>query len=129
MHFVGKASLFRPPFGWYFRWMGGHPVDRSKSNNFVEAVAQIFDEQEEFRLALAPEGTRKKVEKLKTGFYYIAKTASVPIVLVAFDHARKEVKFSAPIHPTDDMEYDFLAIHSFFRGVKGRVPEYSFDPA
>ena len=128
MHFVAKDALFKAPFGWYFRWMGGHPVDRSKSSNFVEAVAQIFNREEEFRMALAPEGTRKKVDKLKTGFYYIAKAAQVPIVMVAFDYGKKEVKFSEPFWPTDDLERDFLKIHSFFKGVTGKVPEYSFDP-
>jgi 1-acyl-sn-glycerol-3-phosphate acyltransferase len=72
IHFVGKSSLFRLPFGGLFRRMGGYPVDRSKSHNYVDAVASIFKEKEEFRLTIAPEGTRKKVDRLKSGFYYIA---------------------------------------------------------
>lgn len=126
INYIGKKSLFNPPFGWFFRWMGGAPIDRSKNNNKVEAIRQIFEQRKEFRLALAPEGTRKKVKQWKTGFYYIAKTAAVPIVLVAFDYSKKEVKISAPHYTTDDMEEDFKKYYQFYKGVIGKVPEYSF---
>ncbi|PIF00569.1 MAG: acyltransferase [Maribacter sp.] len=123
INFIGKKSLFRPPFGWYLRWMGGAPIDRSKSNDTVTAIARIFDENEVFRLALSPEGTRKKVDKWKTGFYYIAKTANVPIVLVAFDYGRKTIKFSRPYIPTENTEADFKLYRGFFKGVVGKKPE------
>jgi len=126
INFVGKKSLFKPPFGWYFRWMGGAPVDRSKNSDTVTATAEVFKTRETFRLTLAPEGTRKKVTTLKSGFYYIAKKAEVPIVLIAFDFGKKEVKVSQPLWPTDDKEADFNTYKAFFEGVKGRVPEYSF---
>ncbi|MBD3843239.1 MAG: 1-acyl-sn-glycerol-3-phosphate acyltransferase, partial [Campylobacterales bacterium] len=80
MHFVAKKELFVFPFGWYFKWMGGAPLDRSKKENKVDAIAEIFEERNVFRLAIAPEGTRKKVERWKTGFYYIAMKANVPVV-------------------------------------------------
>ena len=108
------------------RWTGGTPVDRSKNTNTVDSVVEVFQNKKIFRFALAPEGTRKKVDKLKTGFYYIAKKANVPIVLVAFDFGKKEVKFSDAFWPTSDMQKDFEAIDAFFKGVKGRVPEYSY---
>ncbi|HDZ03530.1 hypothetical protein LCGC14_0127120 [marine sediment metagenome] len=120
INFVGKKSLFKPPFGWFFRWTGGAPIDRTKNNDTVKATAQIFSERKKFRLALSPEGTRKKVEKWKTGFYFIAKTANVPIVLVAFDYGKKEIKISEPIISTDDKEADFKKYHAFFEGVKGK---------
>ncbi len=126
INYIGKKSLFKPPFGWFFRWTGGAPVDRSKNSNTVDSVAQIFKEREVFRFALAPEGTRKKVDTLKTGFYHIAKKAEVPIVMVAFDFGKKEVKISKPFHPTDDMGQDFEKIYDFYKGVKGKIPEYSF---
>ncbi|UJH66949.1 1-acyl-sn-glycerol-3-phosphate acyltransferase [Allomuricauda sp. SCSIO 65647] len=126
IHYIGKKSLFKPPFGWFFRWTGGTPVDRSKNNNLVDTVVHIFKERKVFRLALAPEGTRKKVTRLKTGFYYIAKGAEVPIVMVAFDFGKKQVKISRPFHTTDNIESDFTTIHEFFKGVKGKVPELSF---
>ena len=85
----------------------------------MKATAQIFNEREKFRLALSPEGTRKKVEKWKTGFYFIAKTANVPIVLVAFDYGKKEVKISEPIKPTENQIADFEKYHAFYDGVEG----------
>ena len=126
-NYVGKQSLFKPPFGWYFRWMGGAPVDRSKNRDTVVALAKIFEERKKFRLALAPEGTRKKVKQWKTGFYYIAHTAKVPIVMVAFDYGKKEVKFSRPYHTSGDYEKDLPDFHAFYKGVLGRKAEYSFD--
>lgn len=127
INYIGKKDLFKPPFGWFFRWTGGAPVDRSKNSNMVETIVRIFNEKKIFRLALAPEGTRKKVEQLKTGFYHIAKKAQVPIVMVAFDFGKKEVKIAEPFHPTDNLEEDFKRIHGFYAGVLGKVPEYSFS--
>jgi 1-acyl-sn-glycerol-3-phosphate acyltransferase len=126
INFIGKKSLFKFPLGWYFRWMGGAPIDRSKSSDTVTAIAAIFKEKEKFRLALSPEGTRKKVTDWKTGFYYIAKAANVPIVMVTFDYGEKQIAISQPHFPTDDRETDFKLYKSFFKGVKGKVPEYSF---
>ena len=122
INYIGKKSLFDSPFGWFFRWTGGAPIDRSKTNDTVKATAQIFNEREKFRLSLSPEGTRKKVEKWKTGFYFIAKTANVPIVLVAFDYGKKEIKISEPEYPTENQVEDFEKYHAFFNGVEGRHP-------
>lgn len=123
INWIGKKSLFKAPYGWFFRWVGGAPIDRSKNNDTVSATAAIFKEREKFRLTIAPEGTRKKVAKWKTGFYYIAKAAEVPIVMVAFDFGNKQVKVSTPHYPTDDKESDFLVYENFFAGVRGRVSE------
>lgn len=125
MNYIGKKSLFKPPFGWFFRWTGGAPIDRTKNSNTVDSVAQIFKERRIFRFALAPEGTRKKVTALKTGFYHIAKKAEVPIIMVAFDFGKKQVNVSEPLYP-DDIQKDFKKIRKFFKGVKGKVPEYSY---
>lgn len=125
INFIGKKSLFEGPFGWFFKWTGGAPVDRSKSSDTVGAVAQIFREREEFRLALAPEGTRKKVDTWKTGYYYIALEAKVPIVLVAFDYGTKTVRISEPRMPTGDYEKDYASYREFYRGVVGKVPAYT----
>lgn len=127
INYIAKKSLFKPPFGWYFKWMGGAPIDRSKTNDTVTAVAEIFNSKKEFRLALSPEGTRKKVTKWKTGFYFIAKAANVPIVLVAFDFGKKQVKISQPHYPSQDKEADFKLYQNFFNGVVGKIPHYSFD--
>ncbi len=121
--YAGKASLFKPPFGGLFRALGGVPVDRSKRSNFVDAVIDLFREDKNFGLCIAPEGTRGRVDKLKTGFYYIAKGAGVPIVLCKFDYGTHVVSMSAPFYPTDDAEADFAFIDDYYRGVKGKNPE------
>lgn len=125
INYVGKDSLFRPPFGWFFRWTGGAPVNRSASSDTVHAVADIFRQRKVFRLALAPEGTRKKVERWRTGFYYIALAAGVPIILVAFDFGTKQVRISEPRIPTGNFEADYREYRQFYEGVTGYIPEYS----
>ena len=124
--YVGKASLFKWPFGGFFKWLGGYPVDRSKRGNFVDAVVDIFNSKESFRMAIAPEGTRKKVKELKTGFYYIAQKAKIPILLCQFDYANKKVVISEPFHPTEDTEADLHHIKTFFSGTLGQVPKNSY---
>lgn len=126
MNFVGKKELFRFPFGYYFKWMGGEPLDRSGGLNKVEAIAQVFQKREIFRLAIAPEGTRKKVTEWKTGFYYIALQAKVPIIPVAFDYAKKEVKLGNPFYPTGNSEEDILFLQKLYVGVIGKIPKNSF---
>ncbi|CAM3318282.1 1-acyl-sn-glycerol-3-phosphate acyltransferase [Zobellia roscoffensis] len=121
INFVGKKSLFTFPFGYIFRRLGGEPIDRSKNNDMVSATVKVFQKREKFRLTIAPEGTRKKVDKWKTGFYYIAKGAQVPIVLVAFDFGKKQVKISEPLFTTADKEADFAVYQEFFKGVEGKV--------
>ncbi|NAS30382.1 acyltransferase [Flavobacteriaceae bacterium R38] len=125
INYVAKKELFKWPYGWYFRWMGGAPLDRTSGQNKVQTIASIFSKYEEFRLALAPEGTRKKVDEWKTGFYYIAKEAGVPIVMVAFDYGKKEMKIAKPFFPTNDIEADFKEMKKFFVGVIGKIPEYT----
>lgn len=123
INFIGKDSLFKPPFGFFFKALGGAPVDRSKSNNLVDAIVDVFNSREEFRLGLSPEGTRKKVDQWKTGFYYIAKGANVPIVMATLDFGNKQVKISDPYYVTDNMEKDFEYFYSFYKGVEGKHPE------
>ncbi len=96
MNYVAKKELFVFPFGAYFRWMGGAPLDRSGGKNIVDGIASIFNSRAVFRLAIAPEGTRKKVTEWKTGFYYIALKAKVPIIPIAFDYGKKQVVLNEP---------------------------------
>ncbi len=124
-NYVGKEALFRFPFGWFFRLTGGAPVVRKKNENQVEAIARLFEEKEVFRMALAPEGTRKKVKEWRTGFYYIAKTANVPIVMFTLDFKNKTNHFSDPFYPTENKEADFKFMRDFYKDVVGKVPEYS----
>lgn len=126
--FIAKDSLFRRPFGGLFRWLGGYPVDRSRPGNHTEAVADIFRREPDFRVAIAPEGTRGRVEKLKTGFYYIAKAAGAPILLCAFDYGAKEIRISEPLHPSENTEADFARMYAFWRDVRGKKPANGFVP-
>ncbi|MDG1039574.1 MAG: 1-acyl-sn-glycerol-3-phosphate acyltransferase [Polaribacter sp.] len=123
INFIGKDSLFKGPFGFIFRRLGGTPVDRSKNNNLVDAIVAAFNEKEVFRLALSPEGTRKKTTQWKTGFYYIAKGAKVPIVMATLDFNNKQVKFSEPYYTTDDTEKDFKYFKSFFKPEMAKKPD------
>lgn len=127
IRFVGKKSLFKPPLGWYMKWMGGYPVDRTKHTNFIEAVTNIYKREDEFMLCLAPEGTRKKVRKLKRGFYFIAKNANVPIILVKFNFKLKEVNYSEPFYVTDNIHADLAYIYDYFRDVPGKIPANGFN--
>ena len=124
-NFIAKKELFVWPFGYYFRAIGGAALDRSSGQNKVQAITKLFENKEEFRLALAPEGTRKKVTEWKTGFYYIAKAANVPIIMFTLDFQNKQNHVSEPFYPTDDMEADFKYMKCFFEGVIGKIPEYS----
>lgn len=124
--FVGKSSLFKPPHGWLFRALGGHPVDRSKSTNYVQMMVDAFNAEESLHVVIAPEGTRSKVDRLKTGFYYIAKGAGIPIIMCRFDYEKKEVEFRSPYYLTGDIEKDFDVINEYFSGIKGKNPEQGY---
>lgn len=123
IHFIAKKELFDSPFGWYFRWMGGSPINRTSKQNKVDEVVKIFNSKEIFRLALAPEGTRKKVDFWKTGFYYIALAAQVPIICIAFDYGTKTVKIASPFYPTGNITSDLPILAEFYKGVVGKIPE------
>lgn len=125
-HFLGKKELFEGPFGRLFRNLGGIPVDRfSKQDNkqsIVDQAVRLFNENENFMLGISPEGTRKRVEKLKTGFYQIAKNANIPIILVGFDFKNKQVVLREPIFVSEDQEADFKKIIAFFSTIVGARP-------
>ncbi len=123
VNYIGKASLFKWPYGFLFRWLGGAPIERNKSNNKVQAIVTVFNARDEFILAMSPEGTRQKVDKWRTGFYYIAKGANVPIVMITLDFKHKQIKISKPYSLTGDMEADFKHFHSYFDGVQGKHPD------
>lgn len=126
MNWVGKKELFKFPFGYYFRSVGGEPLDRSGGLNKVDAIASIFERKETFRLAVAPEGTRKKISELRTGFYYIALKANVPIIPVAFNWGKKEVNLGKTFFPTGDYEADLQTLGNHFKDVSGKILINSF---
>ena len=126
VHFMGKAEIFRFPIGWFFRFCGGVPVDRKKSTGLVEQMVKVCNESEKFILTIAPEGTRHQVKEWKRGFYHIAKSAGIPIVMAVVDGRHKTVRIGQVFHPTEDMEADMEAIMSVFEGVAGVNPRRKY---
>ncbi|MCB0660433.1 MAG: 1-acyl-sn-glycerol-3-phosphate acyltransferase [Saprospiraceae bacterium] len=120
VNFIAKSSLFKFPFGWIFRSLGGIPVERSSSHNFVDTMVQVYNTHERIAFAIAPEGTRRRVTKFKSGFYYIALNAHIPIILVTFDFGKKVCNFSEPFTPTGDYKKDMSFIIQHFQGAKGK---------
>lgn len=120
---MGKASLFKPPFGWLMSALGGVPVDRSKAQNVVGQMVDIFNQRDSFALGLSPEGTRSRAPEWKTGFYNIAKGAGVPIVLGFIDYARKVGGVGMTLRPSGDYEADLRAIKGFYAEFTGKHPE------
>lgn len=123
VRYLAKKELFRAPFGWLFRALGGYPVDRSKHSNMTDAVVDLFRTIPDFKIAITPEGTRKYVAEWKTGFHRIATKAGVAIVPCVFDYGRKTVSF-LPVFPlTDDVEGDVARLKALYVNARGRNPE------
>jgi 1-acyl-sn-glycerol-3-phosphate acyltransferase len=123
-NFLGKKELFNGPFGWLFRGLGGIPVDRlnKSKHGIVEQAVSLFANNEIFILAIAPEGTRKQVKKLRSGFYQIATMAKVPIVPFGFDFENKQVILGDPLFVTSKEDIDLKKIIEFFAVIKGANP-------
>jgi len=124
-YWMGKAGMFRWPFGLLFRLLGGIPIDRSKSNNAVEQSIEAIKRKMKMVLVISPEGTRKKVAYWKTGFYHIAHGAKVPIALGFLDYGRKAGGFGQVFNTTGDIEADMRAIQFFYKGITAKYPEKS----
>lgn len=122
-HWLGKHTLFKPPFGFIMKAMGGIPVYRDSAENLVSQVAQRFAESDRLILAMTPEGTRSKVAYWKSGFWRIARAAGVPIVMATLDYGRKQIVVSPPFHPGDDRQKDFERIDAFYSGRVGKHPQ------
>lgn len=121
--FLGKKELFVWPLGWILRKLGGTPVDRFSKQGLVDQVVALFNANENFMLGLSPEGTRKRVDTLRTGFYYIAKKAGVPILPIGFDYANKQVIIGEAFFSGDDEAADLNKIISFYSQIQGKKPE------
>ena len=121
--FFGKDSIFTWPIGPVMRWLGGIPVDRSVSQDRVAESVAEFRSRDKLVLGVAPEGTRKRVEEWKTGFYHVARGAGVPIVPVGFDYARKAIVIGEPFNPTGDVDGDIRKLRGFFANVTAKRPE------
>lgn len=120
-YWMGKASIFRFPFGGLMRWLGGIPVDRSKSSNLVAASAEALQAADgPVQLIVPPEGTRSKTIYWKTGFYWIAVTAKLPIVMAHMDYPRKLVGLGPLFRPSGDVDADMAEIKRYYAQYKGK---------
>ena len=125
IYWMGKSSLFRGLAGLVMRWLGGIPVNRDKPGGLVGQMITAFGRQPELVLAIPPEGTRSRVSEWKTGFYYIAQRAGVPVLPVYVDGARKVVGIAPLFYPTGDLEGDLLKIRAIYAGKQGIRAELS----
>ena len=120
---MGKHTLFRPPFGWLMRRLGGLPIDRGARHNIVEQAVESFRTHERLVLAILPEGTRKRTSYWKSGFYHIARGANVPIALGFADYRRKAGGIGRVIELSGDVDADMAIIREFYSGMTGKRPE------
>ncbi len=125
--FMMKDVMFRGPLGPIMRWLGGLAVDRTSPHAAVQQMAKVFAERERFILAVTPEGTRSRRDHWKSGFYYIALEAKVPIVPVAFDYRLKEVGLGEPLMLSGDLDVDVETFRRFYQDVTPKRPE-NFGP-
>jgi 1-acyl-sn-glycerol-3-phosphate acyltransferase len=128
LRWVGKDGLFRGPLGSLLRRLGGIPVNRRTSHNFVQQMVDAFNQRDDLVLTIAPEGTRGKAEYWKTGFYYIALGAGVPIAMGFVDYRQKVVGIGPTIFPSGDIHADFAPIKAFYIKKTGRRPELQGEP-
>ena len=124
IHWLGKASLFRWPFGGVMRWLGGIAVDRSRPGGLVASAAEtLAGDGPALQLVVPPEGTRGRTRHWKTGFWHIARQANVPIVMAYMDYERKVCGLGPLFTTSDDVEADLVVIKRFYAPIKGRRPD------
>lgn len=121
--FLIKKEWFFFPFNLLFGKLGGVPIDRSKHMSVTDQMIEMFNQRACFQLAITPEGTRKRAEEWKKGFYYIALGAHVPILIAYFDYGKKEVGFKGIFYPTGDAERDIRQIRAYYKDVTACHPE------
>ncbi len=122
-HWLGKHTLFRWPIRRLLIGLGGIPIDRNKQSGVVDHLVTLFQQRKTMILGLAPEGTRRLTSRWKTGFYYTALKANVPILMGYIDYLKKEVGIGPLIHPSGDMQKDFEIIREFYRNVVPKNPD------
>jgi 1-acyl-sn-glycerol-3-phosphate acyltransferase len=111
------------PLGFFLRRLGGIPIYQNGSHNLVSQLVQSFNENDRMMVTLFPEGTRKKAEKWKTGFWYIASQAGIPIQLVSFDYEKRITQCGPVIEPSNNIEADMKKIQEYYKGVQAKHPD------
>lgn len=122
-YWMGKKAIFSFPFGWFFKWMGGISIDRSKSNSVVDQMVQVFTEADKLCVLIPPEGTRKRQEKWKSGFYHIAQQVNIPLILGYLDYEKKEGAFGELFWVTGDYDADMKYIQEFYASKGAKYPK------
>jgi len=123
LHFLGKHTVFIPGLSWFMHWLGGIPVNRQNPEGVIDYVNQIVEKNDGVVIAVAPEGTRKKAKKWKTGFLRIAKINDCKIQLGAFDFPSKRVVLGGIFEPTGDNYADIETIKQWYRQYQGKFPD------
>ena len=126
IRWIGKHTLFKPGISWFFRWLGGIPVNRKNPASLIEDVSNMIKKDRGLMIGVAPEGTRKKINRWKTGFLRIAKTTQSKILFISIDAPSKTIKIASTLFtPTEEKENDLEFVKSYFRNVKGMNPDQS----
>ncbi|AJQ96393.1 1-acyl-sn-glycerol-3-phosphate acyltransferase [Gynuella sunshinyii] len=127
IHWIGKDSLFVWPAKYMFTHWGGIPVCRTSPQGVVDQLVESFKQHDKLLLVITPEGTRKKTEKLKTGFIRIAHTADIPIFPIGFDFGKKRIELGELFYASGDVEKDERELRDYFKRFKGYAPENYCD--
>lgn len=122
LNWFGKKEIFRWPVGCLFAWLGGIPINRSTRQNMVQQTAQKIQGYEQIIVGLSPEGTRSQTGYWKTGFYYIAHEAQVPVAFAYLDYARKVGGFGPMMETTGDIEADMKIVCEFYSDITAKYP-------
>lgn len=126
IRWIGKHTLFKPGISWFFRWLGGIPVNRKNPASLIEDISNMIKKDRGLMIGVAPEGTRKKINRWKTGFLRIAKTTQSKILFISIDAPSKTIKIASTLFtPTEDKENDLEFVKSYFRNFKGINPDQS----
>ncbi|MCZ6819930.1 MAG: lysophospholipid acyltransferase family protein [Calditrichaeota bacterium] len=128
IHWMAKHTLFQNPLRRLLFWLGGVPIDRTKSHGVVDQMVDEFQKRDKFVIGITPEGTRKRVPTWKTGFYFMAMSAHVPIVMAFMDYHRKVLGFGPVLNPSGDLAADMKQFETFYAGITGKNPE-NYNPA
>ena len=122
-----KSELFLPIIGSILKWDGGIPVYRKSKNNVVDQLTEKYNNSDKFILGITPEGTRKRVEKWKSGFYHIAVKSRIPILLIKMDYENKEIGLICEFMPSGNFEEDMLFIQEKYKNIRGKIIE-NYNP-
>lgn len=118
-----KSTLFVGPLGWFLRYCGAIPVNRTQANSLVDYIAGIYAEREEFVLIITPEGTRSANPNWKRGFHHVARKAEVPVLVVYVDSAIRTIGIEGLMEPSDDVDADINKLKQFYDSKSGLKPK------